>query len=67
MTTANDSSGTSPTEEAKPNWSWLQDKIAPAQVAQLDDWFELQLCELEEDFAEFVTPKSLGRSLARSR
>ncbi len=67
MTTTSDSSGTSPTEEAKPNWSWLQDKIAPAQVARLDDWFDTQLSELEEDFAQFVTPKSLGRSLARSR
>ncbi len=67
MTTTSDSSGTSPTEEAKPNWSWLQDKIAPAQVALLDDWFDVQLSELEEEFAQFVTPKSLGRSLARSR
>lgn len=67
MTTTSDSSGTSPTEEAKPNWSWLQEKIAPVQVAPLDDWFDLQLSELEEDFAQFVTPKSLGRSLARSR
>lgn len=67
MTTTSDSSGASPTEEAKPNWSWLQEKIAPAQVAVLDDWFDMQLSELEEDFAQFVTPKSLGRDLARSR
>ncbi len=67
MATTSDSSGTSPTEEAKPNWSWLQEKIAPSQVAVLDDWFDMQLSELEEDFAQFVTPKSLGRSLARSR
>lgn len=67
MTTTSDSSGTSPTEESKPNWSWLQEKIAVAQVAPLDDWLEMQLSELEEDFSQFVTPKSLGRSLARSR
>ena len=32
MNTTSDSSGTSPTEEAKPNWNWLQEKIAPVFV-----------------------------------
>ena len=67
MTGTNDSSGASPVEETRPNWKWLQEKIPPAQVAQLDDWMDVQLMELEDDFAQFVTPRSLSHSIARSR
>ena len=76
MTSTNDSSGHMPTEETKPNWTWLQDRIAEKKgasrieksaVAELDDWFDGQLAELEETFAEFVTAKSLTRDLKRSR
>ena len=67
MTGTNDSSGASPIEEIQPNWNWLQEKIPAAQVAQLDDWMEVQLTELEDDFAEFVTPRSLCRSISRGR
>lgn len=67
MTGTNDSSGASPTEETRPNWNWLQEQIPAAQVAQLDDWMDVQLMELEDDFAQFVTPRSLCDSIARSR
>lgn len=76
MTSTNDSSGHMPTEETKPSWTWLQARIAEknnasriekSAVAELDDWFDGQLAELEEKFAQFVTPKSLTRDLKRSR
>ncbi len=76
MTSTNDSSGHMPTEETKPNWTWLQARIAEKKgasriensaVAELDDWFDGQLAELEETFAQFVTAKSLTRDLKRSR
>lgn len=67
MTGTNDSSGASPIEQIEPNWNWLQEKIPAAQVAQLDNWMDVQLMELEDDFAQLVTPRSLGRSLARGR
>lgn len=67
MIGTNDSSGANPKEETNPNWDWLQEKIPPAQVALLDDWMDVQLIELEEDFAEFVTQRSLCHSIARSR
>ena len=56
-----------PTEEARPNWSWLQEKMDTSAVAELDQWIDSQLKGLEEEFAQFVTPKSLGRSLTSSR
>lgn len=67
MTGTNDSFGASPIEETEPNWNWLQEKIPAAQVAQLDDWMDVQLMELEDDFAQFVTPRSLCHSIARGR
>ncbi len=56
MTSTNDSSGAMPTEEAKPNWVWLQEKVHSAAVAQLDDWLTNELTQLEETFAEYITP-----------
>lgn len=67
MTSINDSSGSMPTEEAKPDWSWLQEKINATEMTRLDDWLENELYELEEHFAEFVTAKSLSRSMQRPR
>ncbi len=76
MTSTNESSGAMPTDEAKPNWTWLQAKIdrrndsaqtGKSAVEELDDWFDCQLAELEEAFSQFVTPKSLTRDLKRSR
>ncbi len=72
MTNTSDSSGARPTDEAKPNWSWLQDRIDATQAGsaaamELDDWLDRELSELEDAFAQFVTPKSLTRDLKRAR
>jgi hypothetical protein len=69
---ASDSFGAIPTRENKPDWSWLQEKIDAANsdtraVAELDEWLDQQLAELEEAFATYVTPKSLARELNRGR
>ncbi len=67
MTGTSEPFGAMPTDEARPNWSWLQEKMNTNAVAELDQWMDSQLLDLEEEFAQFVTPKSLGRSLAGSR
>jgi hypothetical protein len=72
MTFTSDSSGAMPTRENKPDWSWLQEKVEAAHsssgaVAELDQWLEQQLADLEEAFATYVTPKSLSRELNRGR
>ena len=76
MTSTNGSSGHMPTEETKPNWTWLQARIDEkngasqldkSAVTELDDWFECQLADLEQAFAQYITPKSLTRDLKRSR
>ena len=63
MTNYSDSAGAAPADEARPNWSWLQEKVPHASIAKLDLWLDRQLAELEENFAEFVTPKSRNREL----
>ena len=72
MMSTSGSSGAMPADEAKPNWSWLQEKIdarlaESSAAAQLDNWLARDLELLEQEFAAYVTPKSLGRDLKRGR
>lgn len=71
MTNTSDSSGSTPTDAARPDWSWLQAKLDAATagtraVAELDDWLDDRLSDLESTFASFVTRDSLTRDLKRS-
>lgn len=71
MINTSDSSGSTPTDAARLDWSWLQAKLDAATtgsqaVAELDVWLEDRLSELELTFASFVTRDSLTRDLKRS-
>lgn len=63
MINPSESAGSTPTEEVKPNWNWLQDRLDATSTAQLDEWLSVELEELEESFAELITKKSRERSL----
>ncbi len=63
MTSHSEHSGAMPTDEAKPNWSWMQEKLKPETAAQLGAWMELQLAELEDAFSACITEKSRSRWL----
>lgn len=61
-----------PTDEAQPNWSWLQEKLDAAHAGspaamRWESWLERELVELEETFSDLVTLKSQARDLKRAR
>lgn len=61
MTSHNDAAGARPSDETRPNWVWLQDRVGSTQV--LDEWLGVQLAELEKRFDNCVTANSRRRHL----
>ncbi|GAB5402516.1 MAG: hypothetical protein Aurels2KO_07470 [Aureliella sp.] len=44
------------------NWNWLSARIEPGSNLMLSEWLDDQLNDLETQFADFATEKSLNRS-----
>ncbi len=60
---ADNFSGLPQTTSENPSWKWLSDRIPSAAADRLSQWVGKELEELEAQFAEFVTERSLKRDL----
>lgn len=66
MTTSSDNRSPSPPTPGGDHWKELSDTIAattPTSVAELGQWFDEQLADLEVKQASFVTRRSLRKNL----
>ncbi len=62
MTNFSNSAGSRPTDDAKPDWSWLQERVDQTPTEQLADWLQENLVALEDEFAELMTSNSRNRA-----
>ncbi|HBE68255.1 MAG TPA: hypothetical protein DDW52_08920 [Planctomycetaceae bacterium] len=62
MTGQSGSSNPSKASPSKLNWNWLSARVPSSSTDSLGSWLDQQLDELEEQFSDFTTAKSLAAS-----
>lgn len=62
MTIHSDSTGARPADEARPNWSWLQERIDPTSTELFGTWLDSRLVEMEASFSDLITIRSRRRA-----
>lgn len=67
MTSHSDSADSRPVEQAKPNWHWLSARVRQARTEEIDAWLDEQLAALEQEFADYATPRSRMREVRHGR
>lgn len=67
MTTSSDNNSQSPqtTRPQPDHWRELSDRLPAGSTDRLSDWFDVQLAVLEKSQQQFITGRSLRKSLRR--
>lgn len=71
MNSYSDSAGSLPVDEnpigLSSTWDWLSDRVNNLESNSLGNWLEDQLDDLEQQFSEYVTPKSRSKEICSGR